>query len=93
MPKVPILWKPDRSAKFKKMYRSKSAEIQKRIDEKIVLLLISEEPQRLGEKKGGLGFWGIDVAYDARIGYDVVFAERKIRFLKVCTHKELYGRN
>ena len=52
-----------------------------------------ENPLQLGEKKGNLGFYALDLSHSDRIAYTVDFKDRVIFLLKVCSHKQVYNKD
>jgi len=74
---------------FKKLYKSKPAEIQRKVDNALRLLADSENPLLLGKKKKPLGFWAYELTSKERLAYHMV--GEVIVLDKVCNHKVVYG--
>lgn len=94
-------WKLTITPTFKRGYRKVSSEMQERIENAIKNLCESEHPERLGVFKKRIEVRGIvlervfayELGRDCRIIYDVDRKEKTIIFYRVCSHKEVYGRN
>jgi len=86
-------WTIVRSDKFKERYKEKSPKLRAKVDEAIKLLVESSDPRNLGRPKHGTlrGCYGHDLDLKNRILYGVDFVKREIYFLRVCSHKEVYG--
>ncbi len=78
---------------FKRLFKNKSKEMQERVKSKIAELDAVENPLQLGEKKGDLGFYATDLSRSDRIAYTVDFKDKEIFLLKVCSHKQVYGKD
>ncbi len=78
---------------FKRLFKNKSTEMQERTKSKIIELGAVENPLQLGVKKGNLGFYALDISHSNRIAYTVDFKNREIFLLKVCSHKQVYGKD
>jgi mRNA-degrading endonuclease RelE of RelBE toxin-antitoxin system len=78
---------------FKRLFKNKSREMQERAKDKIIELSAVENPLQLGEKKGNLGFYAINLNHSDRIAYTVDFKAKEIFLLKVCSHKQVYGKD
>jgi mRNA-degrading endonuclease RelE of RelBE toxin-antitoxin system len=79
---------------FKKRYKKKIEPLREKVDDAIRLLVASEDPRTLGRLKYGSlqKLYGYDVSSDCRILYSVDFDARRIHFLRVCTHKDVYNK-
>jgi hypothetical protein len=73
------------------LYRSKNDGLKKRIKDLIYLMAQADNPLRYGTKKRGLGFWAADVSKSDRLAYAI--EGKKLLLLKVCDHKEVYGKD
>ena len=78
---------------FKSLFKNKSKEMQERTKNKIIEFWAVENPLQLGEKKGNLGFYALDLSHSDRIAYTVDFKDRVIFLLKVCSHKQVYNKD
>jgi mRNA-degrading endonuclease RelE of RelBE toxin-antitoxin system len=78
---------------FKRLFKNKNTEMQERTKKKLRELESVENPLLLGEKKGNLGFYAVDISRSDRIAYIVDFKTSEIYLLKVCSHKQVYGRD
>ena len=67
--------------------------MQDRTKSKIIELGSVENPLQLGKKKGNIGFYALDINYSDRIAYMVDFENKEILLLKVCSHKQVYGKD
>jgi len=83
-----------RSNKFKRLYQRKNQKMQAKVDDSIRLLVGSNDPRTLGSRKHGSleGTYGHDLDFRNRILYKVDMTNRVIFFLRVCSHKETYGK-
>jgi hypothetical protein len=84
-------WDIVRTDTFKSLYRSKTEVLKKRIKNLIDDLAQADNPLWLGKKKGALGFYAADVSRSDRLAY--VLEGKRLLLLKVCDHKEVYGRD
>ena len=82
-----------RSDRFKERYKSKTQKMQTKVDDAIKLLCGSKDPRTHGRAKYGSleGAYGHDLDFRNRILFSVDFVKREIYFLRVCSHKEVYG--
>ena len=74
---------------FKRLYRSKPVEIQRKVDEALRLLAESENPLLLGKKKKPFGFRAYELTSKERLAYHM--EDGVIVLDKVCDHKLVYG--
>ena len=86
-------WQIEITPTFKALYSRKDSILKARTDRKIETLQQSENPLHLGSKKKSLGFYALDISRSHRIAYDVEFNRRIISLLKVCSHKQVYGKD
>ena len=86
------MWKPSKSSKFKKQYDSLSSETQKKIDDAIRQLLESENPMSFGVYKTDIGLFAYELGRSERILYNVLWDLHYIDFVRVGSHKQVYGR-
>jgi mRNA-degrading endonuclease RelE of RelBE toxin-antitoxin system len=86
-------WDIVRSNRFKQRYNEKPANLRAKVDEAIKLLVESDDPRNLGRRKYGSleGTYGHDIDFRNRILFMVDLVKREIHFLRVCSHKEVYG--
>ena len=86
-------WTAVTTKKFKRGYKTKTSELQKKVDEVIKLLLQSSDPRNLGRRKYGFRnqCYGHDLDFSHRLLFAVDFAKKEVYFLRVCSHKEVYG--
>lgn len=86
-------WTAIRTNKFKHGYKAKTPELQAKVDEAIRLILGSSDPRNLGGRKYGSRdqCYGHDLDYSHRLLFSVDMAKKEIYFLRVCSHKEVYG--
>jgi len=84
-------WDIIRTDTFKSLYHSKNEGLKKRIKELIILLAQADNPYLYGAKKKGLGFWAADISRGERLAY--IIEGKQLLLLKVCDHKQVYGRN
>jgi mRNA-degrading endonuclease YafQ of YafQ-DinJ toxin-antitoxin module len=80
---------------FKRGYKQKTAELQAKVDEAIRLLVSSEDPRNLGSRKYGTldGCYGHDIDFTHRMLFRIDMVRKEIYFLRVCSHKEVYGKS
>ena len=76
---------------FKRLYQTKTNEQKQKTKEILESLTLSDNPLKLGKKKKNLDFWAIDMSYGDRLAYTVYGKE--LYLLKVCNHKDVYGRD
>ena len=88
-----MTWGIVRTNRFKKRYKQKTPKQQAIVDEAIKQLVNSNDPRTLGRLKSGKiqGCYGHDIDFHNRILYAVDLAGKEIRFLRVCSHDEVYG--
>jgi len=80
-------WKLTPTDTFDALYQAKTDELKRRTKGVIDLLAASENPLRVGEKKGNV--WAADISKKHRLAYFV--RGNEIVLLKVCDHKQVYG--
>ena len=85
-------WIIVRSGTFKRRYKRKTNLLQDKVKDAIRLLVAERDPRDVGRLKHGSNkdCYGYDINDDCRILYYVDFKEKKIHFLRVCTHKQVY---
>ena len=83
------LWELKPTETFAKLYRSKDDEMKKKAREVMDELAVSKNPYH-GAEKIGPTFWTVRLSKDDRLAYFV--QDRMIWLLKVCSHKDVYGR-
>ena len=85
-------WTIVRTSTFKKRYKKKLPDLAEKVNAGIRSIVSSDDPRRFGRPKYGSldGCYGYDVNSDCRILYSVDFRNKKINFLRVCDHKEVY---
>ena len=86
-------WTIVRSNKFRKGYKQKTPKLRVKVDEAIKLLVESNDPRQLGRRKYGTidRCYGHALDFENRILFAVDMAKRYLYFLRVCSHKEVYG--
>jgi len=79
--------------KFKRRYKEKRSKQRSKVDEAIKLLAECSDPRTLGRPKHGAlkGCYGHDLDFRNRLLYKVDFVKNELYFLRVCSHKEVYG--
>lgn len=87
------MWRPKSSNRFKHGYSRLSDEMAKRVQEAIRIILSSPNPERLGvpKKKKWKSYFAWELGRSCRILYKPNYNERIIEFIRVCSHKEVYG--
>jgi hypothetical protein len=85
-------WEIIRTKTFLDLFRSKDAIIKKKTAELIDTLALADQPWRFGEKKHG-DFLAADFTKGDRLAFTVNGAEKRVYLLKVCDHKEIYGKD
>jgi hypothetical protein len=76
-------WTAVPSTRFKHGYKAKTPELQAKVDEAIRLILESSDPRNRT--------YGHDLDYNHRLLFSVDVAKKEVYFLRVCSHKEVYG--
>ena len=84
-------WTIVRTGTFKRLYRAKTDEQKQKTKEILESLTLSDNPLKLGTKKRNLNFWAVDLSYRDRLAYTV--CGKELYLLKVCDHKDVYGRD
>ena len=90
-----VLWESWHSNRFKKRYKKLELQLRERVAEALEQLETANYPERLGVPKvGGLkGTLAYELGQDCRILYVVARKENTIQFHRVCSHKEVYGKD
>lgn len=90
--RVGILWRSTRSSRFDKGYSNIRTELQNKADEAIQTLIESERPDLLGDRKTGprRGCYTWSLGRQCRILYYPIYADNLIKFLRICSHKQVY---
>jgi Txe/YoeB family toxin of Txe-Axe toxin-antitoxin module len=83
-------WELVRTDTFLSLYRSKNEGLKKKIKILIDRMAQSENPYEYGNKKRNLGFWAADISRSERLAFTL--EGNKLLLLKVCDHKDVYGR-
>ena len=88
-----MLWFPVFSPTFKKRYKRKRKSLQEKVDNAIWFLLSDPDPKLFCRRKYGRleGCYGYDLDDDNRILLKIDEEKREIHFLRVCTHRQVYG--
>lgn len=78
---------------FKMRYKRKRKSLQQKVDEAILFLLNERDPKIFCRPKYGPleGCYGYDLDDDNRILLKINEIKREIEFLRVCTHRQVYG--
>lgn len=86
-------WTIVRTKVFKRGYKRKNLKLRAKVDEAIKLLVGSDDPRNLGGRKHGTinKCYGHDIDFRHRILFAVDMVKRELYFLRVCSHKEVYG--
>lgn len=87
------MWIPERTKKFIRQYKSLHPDLQKKVDIVITELVESENPTKLGEYKSSIKAYAFVLDKSNRILYNVSFNENVIEFIRVGSHKQVYGKD
>jgi mRNA-degrading endonuclease RelE of RelBE toxin-antitoxin system len=87
------MWIPERTKKFTKQYKTLHSDLQKKIDLAITELTKSENPTKLGDYKPSIKAYAYVLDKSDRILYNVSFNENVIEFIRVGSHKQVYGKD
>jgi len=88
---VEYKWEVVRTQTFLELFRSKDDVIKKKALQVIDDLAMADFPWRLGEKKYG-DFLATELSKSERLAYSVDGKGKRVYLLKVCDHKEVYGK-
>lgn len=82
-----------RTRRFKQGYKEKTPKLRAKVDETIKLLVESNDPRNLGSRKYGTlnRCYGHDIDFRNRLLFAVDMVKKEIYFLRVCSHREVYG--
>lgn len=84
----PIREEPQYVQGYKKLQKSGRID---RVDRMVERLRSEDNPRAIGEYKAGLGFYGVDVDSQLRIGYDIIKDEiLLLDLIDVGDHKRVY---
>jgi hypothetical protein len=88
-----MYWTAITTNRFKRGYKAKTPELQAKVDEALKLILGSNDPRNLGGRKHGTRdlCYGHDLDHSHRLLFSVNMAKKEVYFLRVCSHKEVYG--
>lgn len=88
-------WTIVQTSGFKRGYKAKTPELRVKVDEAIKLLVSSNDPRNLGGRKYGTldKCYGHDIDFSHRILFAVDIVKKEIYFLRVCSHKDVYGKS
>jgi len=86
-------WTIVRTSRFKQGYKEKTPELKEKVEEAIKLLVTSKDPRTLGSRKYGTlnKCYAYNIDFRNRLLFAVDFIKKEIYFLRVCSHKEVYG--
>ncbi|MDE1873417.1 MAG: hypothetical protein KGH99_08085 [Thaumarchaeota archaeon] len=87
------MWIPERTKKFAKQYKTLHSDLQKKVDLAIIELIKSENPTELGDYKPSIKAYAYVLDKSNRILYNASFNENMIEFLRVGSHKQVYGKD
>ncbi|SMH72261.1 conserved protein of unknown function [Candidatus Nitrosotalea okcheonensis] len=87
------MWIPERTKKFTRQYKSLHSDLQKKVDLVIAELVESENPTKLGKYKPSIKAYAYVLDKSNRILYNVSFNEDAIEFIRVGSHKQVYGKD
>lgn len=87
------MWRAKPSNRFQRSYNRLSDELADRVDEALETLLSSDRPELIGIRKGARrkGYWSYELGRECRILFRPDYDEELIEFVRVCSHKEVYG--
>jgi len=90
-----MTWTIVHTNRFKKRYKNKNEKMREIVDKAIRKLVESNDPRTLGSRKYGTraDCYGHDLDFHNRILYAVDLVKKEIYFLRVCSHKEVYGKS
>jgi len=82
-----------RTKRFKQGYKEKIPKLKEKVEEAIRLTVESKDPRNLGSRKYGTlnKCYAYDIDYKNRLLFAVDLVKKEIYFLRVCSHKEVYG--
>lgn len=88
-----MTWTAVPTGRFKHGYKAKKPELQAKVDEAIKLILGSNDPRNHGNRKYGSRdkCYGYDLDFSHRLLFAVDMTKKEVYFLRVCSHKEVYG--
>lgn len=89
------LWSFDVTSTFDVGYASKDKKNQLRVDDALVTLSSSKQPQRLGDLKNTPDGYVLvyEIGRKYRLSYRVEYISRTIQLVRVCDHKTVYGKD
>jgi addiction module RelE/StbE family toxin len=87
------LWDADLDNLFRRKYRRLDSHLQKRVDTAVAEIVGSEDPAKLGKQKRGhlRHFYAYYLGSQYRIIYYISYNTKRIIFVNVGSHKEVYG--
>ncbi len=90
-----ILWRIERTNLFVSSYKKLSSQLQNRVDDAILHLAKSENPEDAGIPKKGKfkGYLAYELGRSYRLIYKVISQQKIILLVVVGDHKSVYGRD
>ncbi len=87
------MWEVKSSNRFESSYEKLGKDMTQRVDAAIQTLLNADKPERCGIAKKGSrkGYFSYELGRSCRIIYRPLYDQKKIEFLRVCSHKEAYA--
>ncbi len=85
------LWEIERTNQFKKQYKKLDPDSQKRVDDAITELVLSNNPAQLGEYKKYMKVFAYEMGKRLRLIYYPNFETNILLFIRVGCHKDAYG--
>ena len=81
------------TSNFKRGYQKKTPKLRVKVDETIKILVACNDPRIHGRRKYGTldRCYGYDLDFQHRLIFAVDMAKKELYFLRVCSHKEVYG--
>ncbi|MGI0047092.1 MAG: type II toxin-antitoxin system RelE family toxin [Nitrosotalea sp.] len=87
------MWIPERTKLFTRQYKSLHSDLQKNVNLAITELVKSENPIKLGKYKPSIKVYAYVLDKSNRLLYNVSFNEHVIEFIRVGSHKQVYGKD
>lgn len=89
---MPKHWDIVYTNRFEKQYGGKPQRIKDKVGELITRIENCDDPKSFGEKKKNLDFYAVDLSDSDRIAYGVNEKSNAVTFVRVCNHKQVYGK-
>lgn len=89
------MWKARFEILFRRHYRRLEPHLKRKVKEAIREIVSSEDPADLGEQKRGhlRHFYAYDLGRQYRIIYYISYTTRRVIFIDVGSHKQVYGKD